>query len=281
MKTASLFSLLTLAALVLSPLAVMPAAAQSELAAENAAAPRTGVRFVIISPSGETLPSPLYCKQGKTFRAIRIGARTPSPRVKPEAGGIVRFWKEDPMAAAAAEAPAAAAGKPAKKPAAAAAAVPAQLPEPFLTVKLPSNVDSKTLCILVPSGEGKAQTFFVSEGDVPPSGVHLINFSPYPLQMVLSQKGDFSDKTTHNVSFFRRDEGITEKNRWSYKGENGENVAFMLMCKTGKDQEFRRIRASRFAISNRQSQITVVVKEPTRDNVKMLTIQLTEAKDAQ
>ncbi len=81
-----------------------------------------------------------------------------------------------------------------------------------------------------------------------------------------------------NISFFRRDEGISEKNRWSYKGENGENVAFMLMCKTGKGKEYTRVRASRFAVSSRQSQITVVVKDPTRDNVKMLSIQLAEAR---
>ncbi len=259
---------------------VMPAAAQEELSADTEVAPRTGVRFVIVSPSGETLPSPLYCKQGKTFRPIRLGGRVPSPRVKPEAGGIVRFWKEDPMAGAA-EAAAAPAkgGKGARKPAAPAAA-PVQLPEPFLTVKLPGTADSKTLCILVPSAEGKAQTFFVSENDVPPSGVHLINFSPYPLQMILSKKGDFSDKVVQNISFFQRSEGISEKNRWSYKGDEGENVAFMLMCKTGKDKEYARVRASRFSITGRQSQITVVVKDPSRDGVKMLTIQLSEPQAA-
>ncbi len=267
MKSFSIFSILALAALALSPLMVMPAAAQATPAAEAPAVPRTGVRFVIISPSGETIPSPLYCLQGKAFVPVRIGARTPSQRVRPEAGGVVRFWKESPMAAA----PVTGGKKPA-------AAIPAQLPEPFMTVKLPANADDKTLCILVPNAEGKAQTFFVNESDVPMSGVHLINFSPYPLQMVLSKKGDFSDKVTKTISFFQRSEGISEKNRWSYTGENGENVAFMLMYKTGKDKEFRRARASRFSVSNRQSQITVVVKDASRENVKMLSIQLTEPK---
>ncbi len=271
MKIFPFVSTLALTMLALSPLAVMPAAAQAGAAAEAPAAPRTGVRFVIVSPSGESIPSPLYCKQGKAFVPVRIGSRTPSQRVKPEAGGIVRFWKENPAPAAEETA---AGGRGARKP----AAVPAaQLPEPFMTVKLPNEADSKTLCILVPNGEGKTQTFFVNENDVPVSGVHLINFSPYPLRMVLSKKGDFSDKVTQNISFFQRSEGISEKNRWSYNGENGENVAFMLMYKTGKDKDFRRARASRFAVSNRQSQITVVVKDATRDNVKMLSIQLTDA----
>ncbi len=259
---------MALAALMFSPVAVMPAAAQDDAAAEATAAPRTGVRFVIVSPSGETLPSPLYCRQGKVFVPVRIGARTVSQRVKPEAGGIVNFWKENP--APAAEEGGTSGRRPAATPA-------AKLPDPFMTVKLPAGVDSKTLCILVPTGEGKApQTFFLSESDVPASGVHLINFSPYPLQMILSKKGDFSDKKVQNVSYFQRSEGISEKNRWSYKGENGENVAFMLMCKTGKDKEYRRVRASRFAVSGRQSQITVVVKDPSRDGVKMLSVQLTE-----
>ncbi len=269
MKTASLFSSLLLAALVFCPVAVLPASAQDALAAEQAV-PRTGVRFVVVSPSGETLPSPLYCQQGKGFAPIRIGARTPSQRVRPEAGGVVRFWKEDPMPAAAAEG-----GKPGRK----AAAIPAaQLPEPFMTVKLPGNAGTNSLCILIPTAEGKAQTYVINESDVPPSGVHLINFSPYPLQMVLSKKGDFSDKVTQNVAPFQRAEGITEKTRWSYKGENGENVAFMLMGKTGKGKEFSRIRASRFSVSGRQSQITVVVKDSAREGVKMLSIQLTEPK---
>ncbi len=275
MKTASLFSLLALAALMVSPVVMMPAMAQDEAAAE-VAAPRTGVRFVIVSPSGEALPSPLYYKQGKTFKAVRIGARVPSPRIKPEAGGVVRFWKEDPTAVAEGEGAegASAGSRSNRRPVAVAAA---KLPEPFMTVNVPANIGSKSLCILVPNAEGKAQSFFVDEADVPASGVHLINFSPYPLQMILSKKGDFSDKVTQNVAFFQRSEGITEKNRWSYKGENGEQVSFMLMYKTGKGKEYRRARASRFAVSNRQSQITVVVKDATRDAVKMLSIQLAES----
>ncbi len=276
MKTFSFVSLLALAAFVFAPLAVMPAAAQDS-AAKEAAASRSGVRFVIVSPSGESIPSPLYCKQGKTFVALRIGARMASQRVKPEAGGIVRFWKENPAPAADAAAfGGAAGGKGAgRTPRRAAAAVSeASLPEPFMTVKLPSEVDSKTLCILVPNAEGKAQTFFVDESDVPPSGVHLINFSPYPLQMVLSKKGDFSDKVTQNISFFQRSEGISDKNRWSYKADSGESASFMLMCKVSKEQDYRRVRASRFVVSDRQSQISVVVKDPSREGVKMISIQL-------
>ncbi len=260
MKTAPFISLLALAALAIAPLAVMPAAAQNQAAAQEAT-PRTGVRFVIISPSGESLPSPLYCKQGKKFVPVRISGRIPSERVRPE-GGELRFWKEDPGAVEETK------GNKAPK-----------LPEPYLSIKMPGSVSAKTLCIIVPSSTpGKTQTFFLNENDVPASGVHLINFSPYPLQMVLSKKGDFSDKTVDKVSFFQHSEGISEKNRWSYRGEGGEAVSFMLMFKPGKDAEYRRVRSSRFVVSDRQSQITVVVKDSSRDNVKMLSIQLAEPK---
>ncbi len=259
MKTVSLFSLLVLSALVLAPLAIMPAAAQAKQADENVA-PRNGVRFVIVSPTGDSIPSPLYCKQGKKFVPVRISGRTPSVRVRPEAGEV-RFWKEDPGAAAEEEQ----GGKKAK------------LPEPYMSVKVPGSSSSRTLCILVPSADvARTQSFFVDENDVPLSGMHLINFSPYPLQMVLSKKGDFSDKTVSKVSYFQRSEGISEKNRWSYKGDNGETLSFMLMYKTPRDKDFRRARSSRFVVSNRQSQITVIVKDASRDGVKMLSIQLTD-----
>ncbi len=270
MKPFSLLSAAALAALLCSPLSVLPSAAQAPAAADaEAANPRSGVRFVICSPSGESLPSPLYCKQGKEFRPIALGSRTPSKRVKPEAGNVLRFWKEDPTP------PSETAGG--RRGAAAAADVEKALPPPFMTVKLPATVDSKTLCILVPSGDpAKTKMFFLRESDFPKSGVHIINFSPYPLQMVLSKKGDFTDKKVENVGFFRQDEGVSAKNSWSYKGASGESVAFMLMVKTQKDKDFRRFKASRFAVSDRQSQITVIVRDPSRENVKMMSIQLAE-----
>ncbi len=269
MKTFSLFSFLTLAALFFGPMAATSVAApKAGLPAEAAesVAPRSGVRFVICSPTGESLPSPLYCQQGKTFRAIRISSRTPSPWVKPE-GGVVKFWKEDPGAVAAGED-----GKAAKK-------AVAELPPPFMSVKVPTDMGSKVLCILVPAAEAsKTQTYFLNESDFPKSGMHLINFSPYPLQMSLSRKGDFSDKKVDNISFFKRDTGISKENSWSFRGEDGETLSFMLMCKSNKDKPYTRVKASRFVVSGRQSQITVVVKEPSREGVKMLSIQLTEPK---
>ena len=76
-------------------LAFVPANAQSSrAAAAEAAAPKTGIRFVVCSPTNAKLPSPLYYQTGKEFKPVRIGGRTPSPRIKP-IGGKVCFWDQD------------------------------------------------------------------------------------------------------------------------------------------------------------------------------------------
>ncbi len=239
---------------------------------EEEAVPRTGVRFVICSPSGISLPSPLYCKQGKTYKTIPLGSRTPSARLKPGADGTVKFWKEDPTVGVAA-----AKGKDAKQ----GAVDETKLPPPLITVKVPASADSKTLCILVPAQDpAKTQTYFLKESDFPQSGVHIINFSPYPLQMVTSKSGNFDDKKEEKIGFFQKGDGISKKNSWSYRGQDGDHVAFMLQYKPKGATEFKRVKASVFSVSKKQSQITVIVKEPTRDSLKMMSIQLTEPKTA-
>ena len=116
----------------------------------------------------------------------------------------------------------------------------------------------------------------MSESDFPARGIHLINFSSSPLQMVTSQKGDFSDKKTSNIQAFKRNEGITKSNSWSYQGENGDIVAYMLNSPQPDSKEVKRVKMSKFVVSNRQAQITVVVKDPKSDALRMLSIQLTD-----
>ncbi len=271
------FSLLALAALLISPLALTPAAAQSSRTAATAEAaeeamPSTGVRFVICSPGNARLPSPLYCKQGKVYKPIQIGSRTPSVRVRPDADGTVKFWKENPMPVVEEEEagtrPRGNRNKP--KP------EEVELPPADLTIKVP-GAGSKYICIVVPAQElKKTQSFFLKESDFPKSGVHLINLSPYPLEMSISKSGDFKDKKVSSVGFFRKDDGISNKNSWSYKGEDGESVAFMLSYR-GKDAKaMKRIKSSRFVVTGRQSQISIVVRDPSRDAPRLLNIQILE-----
>ncbi len=246
-------------------LAFIPAQAQSSARNADAASPKSGIRFVVCSPTNAKLPSPLYYQAGKEFKAVRIGSRTPSPRIKP-IGGKVCFWDEDPMASDEETT-----GKGKSK----AAATPAT--PPVLTIEVPASAGSKALCIVVPGEKpSQAQTFFLSENDFPARGIHLINFSSSPLQMVTSQKGDYSDKKISNIAPFKRSEGIGKYNSWSYTGENGEIVAYMLNSKVADQKELKRLKMSKFIVSNKQAQISIAVKAPGSDNVRLLSIQLTD-----
>lgn len=260
-----LFTLLFAAAAVLavSPLYAAPKAAAdtSDMAGDEAAAPKSGVRFVICSPDGATLPSPLFVKSGKnTFKRVTISTRTPSPRVRPE-GGVVNFYDTDPSAAAAA-----ADGKAEVK-----------MPAPVLSI--PVEGTGKQLCIVVPNkAGGKPQTFFVKESAFAKNGMHIINFSSFPLRMTIASKPDFSDKKDTAIGVFHRDKGICEENTWTYKGEPGQAVSFVLAYKAKDAKDFKNFKASKFIISDQQSQINVVVKDPARETLKLLSIQLSDDK---
>lgn len=259
------FPLLIAAAAVLAtaPLYAAPKSADAGMAGEDANAPKTGVRFVICSPDNASLPSPLFYKSGKTsYKSVTISSRTPSPRIRPEAG-VINFYSEDPSAA---EADAKAAKKEVK------------MPEPVLSI--PVEGTGKQLCIVVPSKDpkGKPQTFFTKESAFPKGGMHLINFSSYPLRISLFSKPDGSDKKDQTVGVFHRDKGICEENTWTYKGETGVTVSFILAFKPKDAKDFRNFKSTNFVVSDRQSQINVVVKDPVRDTLKLLSIQLTDDK---
>lgn len=266
-----IFSVLLICAAVA---ALLPAQAQGRRsrgaaspAAAQSAAPKSGVRFVICSPTGESLPSPLFVRSGKEFKAISVGSRTPSERVKP-VGDVIEFWDKDP-------APKAAMGD-AKKPATPAAG---QLPPPVFSVKVPAGAASKSVCILSPNKDiKKTNALFLNEGDFPRKGMHIINLSSFPLQVVTSATADFKDKKESKVGVYRREDGICAENSWSFNGEKGQQVAFILSYLDKTTKGYKRIKASTFVISDRQSQINVVVKDAARNVPKLMSIQLAESK---
>lgn len=267
-------SILLLAAtvLTLSPLYAQgrrsrAAAGGSANAAATAeeAAPKTGVRFVIISPAGTTMPSPLYVQTGKdTYKSIALGARTPSMRVKP-IGGKVNFWDKNP-------------GDTGMEGGDKKQAAKAPVPEPIFSVTVPATAASKAVCILSPNKDvKKTQALFLNEGDFPRKGMHIINLSSYPLQVTTSESGDFKDKKESRIGVYHREDGICEKNSWSFKGEKGQTVAFMLTYTEKGAKAPKRLKASTFVISGRQSMINIVVKDPTRNMPKLMPLQISEA----
>lgn len=257
--------------------AFMPAQAQSRRsraartvtaatpAAAEAAEPKTGVRFVICSPTGIDFPSPLYVRSGKEFKAIHIGARTPSVRVKP-VNGAVDFWEENPA--------------PVIPDDATAAKKPVKLPPPVFSVKVPANSGSKTVCILSPNKEvKKTASIFFDEKDFPRKGMHIINLSSYPLQITTWEKEDYSDKKDAKVGVYHREKGICKENSWNFVGTKGQQVSFILSYTDKGGKGLKRLKASSFVISNRQSVVNIVVKDPGLNRPKLITIQLAETTD--
>lgn len=241
-----------------------PAAAAS--AAEEA--PKTGVRFVICSPTGVTMPSPLYVRKGKEFATISIGSRNPSVRVKP-VNGVVDFWDKDPSPAPEDD----------DKKSGSKANPSAELPEPIFSVKVPGTAGSKSVCILSPSKEvEKTSALFLNEADFPRKGMHIVNLSSYPIEIITSESSDFKDKKTSKVGVYRREDGICAENTWSFKGEKGQKVSFILSYYDKATKKYKRMRASSFVLSDRQSQVNVVVKDQTRDMPKLMSIQIAESK---
>ncbi len=258
--------------------AFMPAQAQSRRsrsartvtaatpAAAEAAEPKTGVRFVVCSPAGIDFPSPLYVRSGKEFKAIHIGARTPSPRVKP-VNGVVEFWEENPNPEASSSDPSAA-----KKP--------VKLPPPVFSVNVPSTAGSKSVCILSPNKEvKKTATVFFNEKDFPRKGMHIVNLSSYPLVMTTWEKPDFSDKADAKIGVYRRDKGICSENSWKFVGKKNQQVSFILAYTEKGAKMPKRIKASAFSVSERQSIVNIIVKDPGLNRPKLVTIQLADDAD--
>ncbi|MDO5464473.1 MAG: hypothetical protein Q4F40_06025 [Akkermansia sp.] len=268
---------LALAALI----ALTPAYAQSSrgnratrgaaAAAAEEVAPKSGVRFVICAPNGGKLPSPLYYQSGKDeYKQVRISGRIPTQRIKPIAG-VISFYDQNP-------APAADAAD--KKKGTAAAAKKPEI-KPVMTINVPAGAGSKSVCIVVPGDTpAKAQTFFLNEADFPSKGVHLINLSPRPVTVSVSAKGDFTDAREKKVAPFRRDEGVNDKNSWHFTGgAHGDQVAFRITHRQSKKVGGKEVvkevplKMGKFLVSERQSQINVVVKAGG-DNLKLMSIQV-------
>ncbi len=239
------------------------AAASSSLPAAENAAPKTGIRFVVCSPANIDFPSPLYVRSGKEFKAIHIGARTPSPRVRP-VNGVVEFWAENPMPKSEAD--------PKKV---------VKLPPPVFTVNIPANTGSKAVCILSPNKEvKKTATLFFNEKDFPRKGMHVVNLSSYPLTLTTWEKADFSDKVESKIGVYRRENGICDDNSWKFVGKKSQQVSFILSYQEKNSPTPKRIKASTFVVSDRQSVVNLVVKDPGLNRPKLITIQLADSAGA-
>ena len=250
----------------------MAAAAMSLLPAqegnpelEKSKFPKNGVRFVICSATDQQVPSPLYVRVGNEYEKVIITSRMPTPRIAPE-GGVVRFYENPP-------APKAAHGK--------------ENEEPYISIAVPKNVSHKSICIVQPSkkGDTNPQTFFLSETEFKKGGVHVINFTSKPLNMIVDPTGEFSGQEKKETIAPRiKDKNtlsITDANVWTYSGKHkeAENVDFILQAApSARGGEGVRIRAGVFMTIPDVTQINFVVKHPTLPNAyRLLSVQCSDA----
>lgn len=241
-------------------------------AAADADESKTGVRFVICSASGGSVPSPLFyeAKKGQ-YRQVRIASRIPSERIRPDARQQICFYDQDPSAGEEEEARGAA-SRPKRD----------EQIKPVMVINVPAGASSKMLCILVPNKENPAEptAYFASESNLPSRGMHVINMSPYAARISTSAKGDFSDARQGVIRPMAANaRGIAKENMWTYTGGAVDNgVAFMLEYQpNARDPKtWQRVKSSRFVYSDRQAQITVLVKDPRGKGVRMLSIQMTD-----
>lgn len=247
--------------------ATRPASAATSAAAEVVES-KTGVRFVICSPADIELPSPLYARVGKVYAPVRIGARRPSMRLKP-VNGKIDFWDKNPNPAADLEALTPGAKKATK------------LPEPLLSVKVPSGTDDKAICILAPNKDPKkTKALFLNEKDFPRGGMHIINLSSFPLVISTWEKDDMSDIKNDKVGFYRQENGICPDNSWTFKGKKGQQVNLVASYVEKGAKKPRRFKATAFSISSKSSNINLVVKDPAQNRPKIISFQAGEDKES-
>ncbi len=214
-----------------------------------------GMGFVVSSGMGARLKSnELYYRDGKSFKKIRLSGRNVSDRVRVR-GGKIEIWDSDPT--------------PATPDAAVA--------PPLVSIEVPSGVGSRPVCLVLPykdkNGKVKARAMVLNESVVPSTGQHIVNLSGYPLTVTIATKSDFSDRKDTKIAPNRQGgRSVTPDNIFSLKGADGSVRAFMLSATLQSGKPPVRLRASRFVLSTKQGQVTLVFKDPTRAGVKMESI---------
>lgn len=233
--------------------------------------PKYGIRFVVCTSTEGTLPSPLYTKVDKEYKEITITSRMASQRVTP-VGGVVHFYDSMPPTDEKGHITKAAKLTP---------VMSISIPEPHRAH------NAKSICILQPrkKKDTEPDTCFLKETDFKLGGIHIINFTNTPLEMIIDPTGQF-DLTKNTVQRAKIGPYIktqtiskSDSNVWSYtngkQAKDEDNISFVLQAlpPTGRGAA-RRIRASVMNTSEKSSQISIVVPHPTvKNSYSLLSIQ--------
>lgn len=214
--------------------------------------PTTGPRFVVCSPTGSTVKSPLYVKIDRDYLPVSISARFPSERVTPDPDGVVNFYENKPAKSRE--------GKETEK-----------LPPPYMVVRVPREYARvRSICIVVPGDKpDQNQCFFLRESEFPTGGFHIINFSPTPLEIFHSPNNNFPDKGDTIAPYHRKENnGIKQgdPNTWSYVNSNPNEPAtinYAIMAPPLKENGAPLpLRMSRFMVNKTHAEVNIIVRHP-------------------
>lgn len=282
--------ILLLAALVAAAPVQAQSSSRGKKDSQEQTEAKSGVRFVICSAKNIRIKSPLWYKiNEEEADEVNISSRTATPRIKPINGKVV-FYEDNPIPPPE-EGDAKGKGKKDK-------GEKWEKPKEVFSVEVGKGA-SKQFCIVMPQSETKVETIMLSESSFPKKGVHLINLSNKNVKISTSQKGDFSDA---KVTLLKggNTKSVNDSNKWSMVGANhGDQLAFQISYegvkekrvrgtggKTMKDEKGKvrkqkvkdeiMLRRSKFVVSERQSLISILVDDPARDGVKLLSIQLAD-----
>ena len=226
--------------------------------------PSRGVRFVICSPTGERLPSPLYAKVGNEYQPILISQRMPSPRLAPT-GGYVNFYESPPE--------------------------PKSKEEPYLRIEIPKEHRSKSICVVQPKqGGGVEKAYFLRETDFPKGSIYVVNISSAPLEMITSNTGKFEgEEKTDTISAGNRVGDVVAKapNVWGFASskKKPQKVYFVLSAiqqQPGAKQPMPiRIRSSVFMTQPKLTQMSIIIDQPGSKGIfKLMSLQYADTEDS-
>lgn len=234
--------------------------------------PSHGVRFVICSPTNESLPAPLYVKVSKQYVPVHISPRMPTPRIAPEKG-MVHFYEKKP------DAKSKSTGGSERRSAGHKEAV-----QPYLSIEVPANLNNKSICVVQPKKDGGDPTIsFISESDFTKGGVYVVNLTSTPLEMITSATGAFAGEEKKARIAPGKPQLLISRNDanvWGYQGskKNKDRVPFALRTiPSGPKAESRRISASVLQTLPTMTQVSFVVNHPTlKGSFKLISIQFSD-----
>lgn len=255
MNTRKIFTYAAVALLAaLCPLAFGQESADKD--DDNVKFPSRGVRFVVCSPSGERLPTPLYAKVGETHLPVHITSRAPSPRLAPNSKGNIAFYDKDP-------------GPKAKGA------------QPLFTIEVPQEHRTKSICVVqpAPKNAGVSKAYFFKESTFPKGSSYIVNLSSSTLEMVTSSTGKFEGEEKRvKIAPNNKKTSLSAdaENVWGFSNSKASSKLYFSLSALPADAKGSpiRIKSSTIMTYEKNTQLSFVVEHPTlKGSFRIMSVQ--------